>query len=321
MKRNSLLALVVAAGAAIGLSATSVKAQTQYPVSPVRLVTHSSPGGGTDVFLRQLSTRLKDIMGANFVVENITGAGGARAMAALASGPKDGSMIYGTTPTYVITTILSDLELGYDSLDPIVNIFFDPQVVYVRADSPYKSLNDVIDDAKARPSQVTVAVSTAGSQDRQVMERFKKLTGTDVVILTHDGGGDVILSVLNGTANVGVGEIAELRGQVEAGQLRIIATYTEDRVPLLPDVPTAKEQGLDLVVHKFRGLAGPKDLPQEVITAWEEGIQKLLADPDFKEWYEGEGVQAAFMNHDEVKAFTAKFAEDMNAFFKEYNIK
>jgi len=230
-------------------------------------------------------------------------------------------MIYGTTPTYVITTILSDLELGYDSLDPIVNIFFDPQVVYVRADSPYKSLNDVIDDAKARPSQVTVAVSTAGSQDRQVMERFKKLTGTDVVILTHDGGGDVILSVLNGTANVGVGEIAELRGQVEAGQLRIIATYTEDRVPILPDVPTAKEQGLDLVVHKFRGLAGPKDLPQEVITAWEEGIQKLLADPDFKEWYEGEGVQAAFMNHDEVKAFTAKFAEDMNAFFKEYNIK
>ncbi|MGV6872225.1 Bug family tripartite tricarboxylate transporter substrate binding protein [Pseudochelatococcus sp. B33] len=317
MKRKLFTALF-AAISAVAFMTAPVKAD--YPVSPVKLVTHSSAGGGTDVFLRRLATQLNSIMGTNFVVENITGGGGARAMAALVSGPKDGSQIYGTTPSYIITTLLSKPQAGYSDLDPILNMFYDPQVVFVRADSPYKNLSDIIEDAQQRPGRVIAAVSTPGSLDRQVMEQFKALTKTDVVILTHDGGGDVILNVLNGTANFGIGEIAELRGQIEAGAMRVITTYTEERVPVLENVPTAREQGIDLVVRKFRGLAGPKGLAPEIVSAWEEGVQKLLEDPEFKAWYEAEGVQKAFMNQEEARAFTAEFAEEMTAFFKEYNI-
>lgn len=318
MKRK-WLALFIATGA-LGLTMVPAQAQSDYPVSPVRLVTHSSAGGGTDVFLRRLANHLDSIIGVNFVVENITGAGGARAIAALAAGPKDGSMFYGTTPTYIITSLLSELDVGYDDVDPIVNMFYDPQVLFVRAESPYQNLLDVIEDAQSRPSQVVVAVSTPGSQDRQVMEQFKVVTDTDVIVLTHDGGGEVLLSVLNGTADFGVGEIAEMRGQIDAGQLRVITTYTEERVPVLGDVPTALEQGIDLVVHKFRGIAGPKDLPPEVISAWEEGIQALLEEPEFKEWYESEGVQYAYMGQEEARALTTEFAQDIEAFFREYNI-
>lgn len=318
MKHKLFKALFVAIPA-IGLMMTPAAA-ADYPVSTVKLVTHSSPGGGTDVFLRRLAKHLAPVMGVNFVVENVRGGGGARAMATLANGPKDGSMFYGTTPSYIITSLLSKPEATYEDLDPVVNMFYDPLVVYVRKDSPYNSLSDVVKDAQARPSTIVVAVSTPSSLDRQVMEQLKAITKTEMNIITHDGGGDVMLSVLNGTAQAGIGEIAELRGQLEAGELRLVTTYTDERVPQFPDVMTAKEQGIDLVVRKFRGIAGAKGLPENVISAWEEGISKLLEDPEFKAWYEEEGVQKAYLGQKDARTLTHEFAGEMQAFFKEYNI-
>ncbi len=300
--KHKWLGAVLAAIPAIGLMVAPAAA-ADYPVSTVKLITHSSPGGGTDVFLR-----------------HVRGGGGAKAMATLANGPKDGSAFYGTTPSYVITSLLSKPEATYEDLDSVVNMFYDPQVVFVAKDSPYQSLTDLVNDAKARPNALVVAVSTPSSLDRQVMEKLKTVTGTEMNILTHDGGGDVMLSVLNGTAQAGIGEIAELRGQLDAGALRLITTYTDERLSQFPDVKTAKEQGIDLVVRKFRGIAGPKGLPDNVIAAWEEGISKLLEDPEFKAWYEAEGVQKAYLNHGDASALTKEFAEEMKVFFKEYNI-
>jgi putative tricarboxylic transport membrane protein len=317
--KHKWLGAVLAAIPAIGLMVAPAAAD-DYPVSTVKLITHSSPGGGTDVFLRQLAKHLSPIMGTTFVVENVRGGGGAKAMATLANGPKDGSAFYGTTPSYVITSLLSKPEATYEDLDSVVNMFYDPQVVFVAKDSPYQSLTDLVNDAKARPNALVVAVSTPSSLDRQVMEKLKTVTGTEMNILTHDGGGDVMLSVLNGTAQAGIGEIAELRGQLDAGALRLITTYTDERLSQFPDVKTAKEQGIDLVVRKFRGIAGPKGLPDNVIAAWEEGISKLLEDPEFKAWYEAEGVQKAYLNHEDASALTKEFADEMKVFFKEYNI-
>jgi len=302
------------------LGSLLVPAHADYPVDTVRLVTHSSPGAGTDVFLRQLATRLGPIMGVNFVVENITGGGGAKAMAAVAAGPKDGSLFYGSTPTYINTSLLSKPDVTYQDLQPIVNLFYDPQTIFVRSDSPYKTLVDAVEDAKARPNQVVVAVSTPGSLDRQVMEQLKTVTGAEFIVLTHEGGGDGVLSVLNGTAQVGVGEIAELRGQVDAGAMRIITTYTDDRVNVLPDVPTAKELGIEMVVNKFRGIVGARDLPPEVITAWEEGVQKLFQDPEFIAWYQAEGLQPGYLSHADAVAAREAFVKETEAFFREFGI-
>jgi tripartite-type tricarboxylate transporter receptor subunit TctC len=205
-------------------------------------------------------------------------------------------------------------------MDPVVNMFQDPQIVFVRADSPYKSLKDVVDDAKKRPNQVRVGVSTPGSLDRQVMEQFKAETGTEVTIITHDGGGDVMLSVLNGTSNVGIGEIAELRGQIDAKKIRLITTYTEQRLPQFADVPTAKEQGINLVVRKFRGIAGPKGLPRDVIAAWQEAAQKVLQEPKFKAMYEKDALIPAYMDHETYKKFLVDFAQGQKVFFTKYNI-
>ena len=134
------------------------------------------------------------------------------------------------------------------------------------------------------------------------------------------GGGELLISVLNGTVDLGIGEVQELTGQLEAGEVRLIATYTEDRLDNFPDVQTAKEQGIDLVVNKFRGIAGPKGLPDDVIAAWEAAIPAVLEAEAFKKWYSDASLVPAFMPHDEYGPFIDDFAMQQEAFFKEYGI-
>jgi len=310
-------------GLVAGLTLAAGQAPAQdvgYPHDTVKLVTHSSSGGGTDVFLREMIKHLGEIIDADFVVENVTGGSGAKAMALLATSPADGSILYGTTPTFINTSILSDVEYTYEDMEPLVNVFLDPQIIYTRGDSPFESLAEVIEQAKADPGEQRWGVSTPGSLDRQVMEKMKALTGVDVIIATHEGGGDLLINVLNGTLDVGVGEIQELVGQIEAGEVKLLATYTENRLDAFPDVQTAREQGIDLVVDKFRGLAGPKGLPEDVIAAWEQAIPLLLESPEFKAYYQEGSLVPAFMNHEEYGEFVAKFAEEQKQFMAEYGI-
>ena len=320
MRSSHLLTLT---GLLTGLTLAAsdgIGAEVDYPLDTVTLVTHSSPGGGTDVFLREVIKHLGPIMGVDFVVENIRGGSGAKAMAALATAPADGAMFYGTTPTFINTSILSDVEYTYEDLEPVVNVFFDPQIVYTRADSPFDTLAAVIEDAHQHPGEQKWGVSTPGSLDRQVMEQLKSLTGTDPVIVTHDGGGDLLINVLNGTLDVGVGEIQELRGQIEAGEVKLLASYTEDRLDTYPDVQTAQEQGIELVVDKFRGLAGPQGLPEDVIAAWEAAIPALLADPEFRKFYQDSSLVPAFMPHDQYVEFIGQFAAEQKDFMQKYGI-
>ena len=143
-----------------GALLTAPAAAQDYPHDTVKLVTHSKAGGGTDVFLREMIKHLGKHMGTSFVVENVRGGSGAKAMALLATSPADGSIFYGTTPTFVNTSLLSKPEYTYKDLEPIANVFLDPQIVYARADSPYASLSDVVEAAKKDGSSVKFGVTT-----------------------------------------------------------------------------------------------------------------------------------------------------------------
>ena len=263
---------------------------------------------------------LSSYIGADLVVENVRGGSGAKAMAKLATSPADGSIFYGTTPTFINTSLLSEPEFTYKDLMGVTNVFLDPQIVYVKTDSPYSDLKAVVEAALADPGSVIFGVTTPGSLDRQVMEKFKKLTGVTSPIVTHDGGGELLISVLNGTVSLGIGEIQELTAQLEAGEVRILTTYTIDRLDDFPDVPTAREQGIDLVVNKFRGIAGPAGLPDDVLAAWENAITGVLEDPEFKAWYEAQSLVPNYMNSADYNVFIADFAEQQRAFFVEYGI-
>ena len=310
----------LAAAPASAQAQTQTQTQTPYPQSRVTLVTHSSPGGGTDLFLRELSQYLTPLMKTSFSVENIRGGSGATAVAHVAGAKPDGGTFYGTTPTYIQTTLLSKPQVGYDGLDPIAIVFIDPEVIYTRTESPHKTLADVIAFAKANPGKSRWGASNPASLERLAMERLARSTGVRAPIISHEGGGDQMIGVLNGTYDIGIGEIQELRGQLEAGKIRLLAVLNEKRLGGLPSLPTAKELGFNVVVTKFRGIAGPKGVSDEVAKAWEDALQKALDNPAYKAAYTKENLIPALMGRAEARMFTAQFVQDVTASLKELGV-
>jgi tripartite-type tricarboxylate transporter receptor subunit TctC len=162
------IALVLAA--AIAFVAVP-HAQTKYPKAVVMLTTHSSPGGGSDVFLREMGPYLSRILGVSVVVDNLQGGSGARALNVLAKARPDGGLFYATTPTMIYTSLLSRPASTYRDLEPIVNIFYDPEVLYTASNSRFKTLKDVLSAAKTGKGRWGAA--NPASLERQVLERLK----------------------------------------------------------------------------------------------------------------------------------------------------
>jgi tripartite-type tricarboxylate transporter receptor subunit TctC len=305
------------AAQSIALTAVMFAAAACSPAnrtSVVTLVTHSSPGGGSDVFLRSMAPHLSRIMNSTMIVENVEGGSGAKAMAQLARARPDGAELYATTPTFIYTSLMSRPAATYHDLEPLVNIFYDPEVLFTAADSPYQTLKDVVEHA--RGGQGRWGAANPASLERQTMERLKAKAGVKPAIATFEGGGDMLINVLNHTLDMGVGELQEMRGQLDARKIRLLAVVGEERLTQFPDVQTVREQGIDLAVRKFRGLAGPKGLPPDVIAKWEAAVRQLLDDPDYKKLYIEDGLQPGFIPHAEYVAFMDEFGNETAAFLK-----
>jgi putative tricarboxylic transport membrane protein len=293
-------------------------APENYPHRVVTLITHSSPGGGSDVFLREMTRYLIKYINATFVVENVQGGSGARALSRLATGRPDGSVFYATTPTYIFTSLLSKPQHTYKNVQPLVNVFSDAEVIFTRADGPFKTLADLMAHAKEKRGRWGAA--NPASLERQAAERLRRAAGVNAAVVSHEGGGDMMINVLNGTLEMGVGEIQELRSQLEAKRVRLLAVFNAQRLAAFPEVPTVKEAGYDVVVRKFRGLSGPQGLPAEIIAIWERAIQNLLNDSEYKAVYGAESLVADFMPQAAYEPFVNAFATEAETFFRETGV-
>jgi tripartite-type tricarboxylate transporter receptor subunit TctC len=308
---SRILVLLIAVTACVAAAA----AQVRYPKNVVMLMTHSSPGGGSDVFLREMSSHLARIMGVTIVVDNVPGGSGARALATIARAKPDGGLLYATTPTFVYTSLLSRPAATYRDVEPLVNVFYDAEVLYTAADSSYRTLGDVIDAARTRRGKWGAA--NPASLERQTLERLKQKAGVAPAVVTFEGGGDMLINVLNHTLDMGIGELQEIRAQLDARRVRLLAVVSDSRIPGYPDVRTVKEHGIDVAVRKFRGLAGPRKTPPAAIAALEAAIPRLLADPKYRQIYSANGLQPGFMPHAEYVTFLNEFARQAEGFLRE----
>ncbi|MDI7258511.1 MAG: tripartite tricarboxylate transporter substrate binding protein [Thermodesulfobacteriota bacterium] len=310
MRRISILLLSLFVSVAF-LSSLALAA---YPTKPIVLVAHTTPGGGTDVLLRILAKHLEPYAGTSFVIENRPGGGGAVALNYVSTARPDGYLLLGVTPTYLQTHLLGKTARSYKDTTAVTRIFIDPMILYVRSESPYKSAKEIIEDAKKNPGKQRWGGATVGSVEHMIGYHAQKAAKIDIVPVTFEGGGDLLIAVLGGHVDLGLGEPGEVMGQVEAKKVRILANFTPGRLDQFPDVPSMKELGYDIVVEKFRGIVGPKGLPPEVLKYWEEKIQLVLKDPKYKKYYESVNLVPSFMGH---KAYT-EYIEKKNAELTEY---
>lgn len=295
--------------------AGSAIAQEQWPERNVLFVTHSSPGGGSDVLARAIARALQETSGANVTVENHTGGSGAVALLFMANNAdRDGHTLMTVTPTQVITPLRSPGIPDFRAMTPVARLFMDPALLYVRGDSEFETAEQLFEAARENPRSQTWGIGSAGSLDQLVIEQTEEAAGIDVRIVPHEGGGDAKTSLLGGHVDAAMGEPAELVAQIESGDVRILAVYTEERLDILPEVPTLTESGYGVVSTKFRGVWGPPGLDAEMVERIAERLNELYQAESFRNYYEPGALQPAFLVGEEFTEFIARNNERIKAF-------
>ena len=288
--RRLLLAL------AVGTLATSAFAQA-WPAKPIRLVVPFPPGGGTDIIARETSQKVAAATGWTFVIDNKPGAGGNLGVDAVAKAPADGyTIVIGQTSNIAINPTLY-AKMPYDSqkdLAPIVLLANAPLVMVTGANSPYKTLADAVNAAKAKPGQVNFASPGNGTVAHLTSELFQKAAGIKTQHVPYKGANQALTDVISGNVELYMSSVPTLIGQIKNGKLRPLAVTSAKRVDDLPDVPTINEsgyKGFDAVT--WFGLLAPAGTPKDVIAKLNAEFNKALQNPELRKKLGDEGADPA----------------------------
>lgn len=291
----------LAIGAAALASPSLVRA-AGFPNRTLTYVIPFNPGGESDVTARLQQPFMEKLAGQSVVITSKPGAGGATAWAQLNGLENDGHTIMNTiVPHTVLQPAMKDV--GYQT-DDINNVFFfhyTPDAIVVKADSPYKTLNDLIEDATANPGRVTFGGSGTNTANHLASEIFKDMTGTNVTYVPFKGSAPAMTAVLGGQIAAGMSYTTQ---SVKAGaQVRTLAVATDARVAALPDVPTFKELGFDHVGGAYRGVAVPAGTPLEAKQSLSDILGQINADPAFQKQMSDAGYSVIDVPLAEVPSF------------------
>jgi tripartite-type tricarboxylate transporter receptor subunit TctC len=278
----------------------------QYPTKPVRIVLPFGPGGVADITTRTLAPRMSEGLGQQVIVDNMPGAGGIRASETVAHADPDGYTLLLLTNGNAVSQALFK-SLPYDPMNDfsmISTVGFFSMVFVARADAPYKTLRDVIAEAKKNPGKLNIGTISPGGTQHLAGELFRTSAAIDVVVVPHKTTGEVVIGVRNGTLDLGVDFIAPLLSAVRSGQLRALAVSAGKRFPGLPDVPTAAEEGVPgYDVASWNALAAPAKTPRAAIDRVREELLKALASPEVQKRFAELGVEPRPSTPDELREF------------------
>ena len=290
------------AGAAIVAAGSATAAECIAP---------ANPGGGWDFTCRQIGKIMYDIGVVEDPVQvtNVAGGGGGLAYQQVVNERTDDEDLF-VAASQATATRLAQSAYGDATADQVRfvgAIGADPGVIVVAADSPYQTLNDLVDAIKEDPGSVSFAGgSAAGGFDHLKVLQVLKASGFDdirnVRYIGVDGGADAITQTVGGFTQAMTGDMSEIIGFVNDGQVRVVATLTEERVPGY-DIPTAKEQGIDVVAVNWRGVYVPKDISDERFQEWADKLQSVADSDEWKAAMEANGLAPFTLVGDEFQAF------------------
>lgn len=274
-----------------------------WPSKPIKLTIAYGAGGTTDMSARLLGSLLEKELGQTVVCQNKPGGGGTVAASIAATQKPDGYELFTlVTAPAAITPHMQ--EVPFDPLTdftPIARYGLWHYALVVKADAPFKSFKDFIEYAKANPGKVSYGLSGAGTPQHLVMERLKMEEDLDWKPIPFKSGTEAVTACMGGHVTAVAG-VTEWVPQVKGGDMRLLAVFDEERMAEFPDVPTLKELGYDIVAPSCLGIAGPKGIPEPVVSKLETAIKKAVADPQFVELMERIMIKIAYLDS---KAFDA----------------
>ena len=306
-RRNFTSCALAAVASVIALGAPQWVAAQDYPTKPITIVIPFGPGGHSDLVTRPLTTVSQKYLGQPLVVKMQPGGQGIIGTEAVAKSPPDGYTLLAAGAGW--NSALPALEgrsKGPDDLEPVALLGVGSTLMAVRAESPHKSLKDLVAFIKANPGKITIGIGGPYTTSETFWRWMIKTHGINVRLVKFGGGAQMMLAGLGGHVDVFGGSALSISEHHRAGKLRPLAYYGAERHPEYKDVPTAKEQGLDIVLEIWNGFAAPKGTPKAAIDKFADALGKMLNDPDVKQTMAKHGEQVTFKGPAEFAAFWRK---------------
>jgi len=267
--------------------AVTASAQDAYPSKPITMVVPFPPGGVADIVGRPLAAQMEKTLKQPIVVVNRTGAGGAVGMASVATAAPDGYtilMALSSISIFPVSDRINGKTPSYEMKDfaPIALITADPTVLVVSADSPWKNLKEFVESAKAYPNKINYSSSGVYGTLHVSMEIFANAAGIKLFHVPYQGGGPAVTALLGGQVQALASGPAPAIGQIKAGKMRALASWSTERLPLMPDVPTFKELGYDAEFYIWSGVFAPAATPAPIVNRLREAVKEAANAEEFR---------------------------------------
>ena len=295
------------------------------PSKQIETVVHTGPGGGSDLLARAIAELLQKekLVSQRLQVVNKSGGGSAVAMSYLAEKKGETHTIGFFTAVWVTNPLTTaEATVTIKDLTPVVRLVLEPAVIAVKADSPYKNMKDFIDAAKKNPKQLAQSGGSVTSRDNLMRLLIQKATGAQWNFISFPSGGERLSNLLGGHVQIMVIEPQEAGEHIRAGNLRVIASLTEKRLASLPNVPTLKEQGIDVpLIPQARGVVVPPGVPQEVVQYWEGVFDRFSKTTAWKQYLEQNQLDDGYLKGPGLNKFFDDLTIQMRDVLKEAGAK
>lgn len=307
--------LVAAIGTAVALAGV---AQAQpFPSKVIEFNVHTSPGGGTDVFARSVSDIMarEKIFSQPLIVSNRPGGSGVTAFTYIKSKRGDPHVVLTmATGSFLAAANRKGLDLGLEHFTPIASLAMDPQAIAVAADSKFKTARELIEAGRKEPNVITSSITSATGTARVLLYLIERETGAKFRYVSFKSGSEATLAVAGGHTQFTPENLSEMLGLVESKKLRILAVSGEKRLAAVPDAPTLKELGYNVVVGTGRGFVVPAGVPKEAAAAMEAAMKRVHDSPAWKEFAARNNYEDMWLGSADFGKFLAGQSAEMAAF-------
>ena len=321
---KSLTILTGAAALAL-MAAGPAVAQKWQPTQPVEFVVHGGPGSGNDSFGRALVQVIEKekLAPVRFQISNRVGGGGATAASYIVGKKGDPHVIGLYTSVWISNPLVQkEAEVKISDMTSIARMLLEPAVVIVRNEAPYKTLQEFIDAAKAKPGTMKQAGGSPLARDALVQHLLMAKTGAKWSYIGFPGGGERVAALLGGHVDIMITEPSESAELVRAGKVRALAQISSKRLPGWEKVPTLKEAGFDIVdVPQARGIIAPPGMPAEAVAYYEDLFQRVSKTESFHKYTTDTNTEGAYLNSKDNAAFLKDYEKTLREVLTTAGIK
>lgn len=321
MKRVITKSLLVLMSAALLLGCKPSEGEkgdtAKYPEKNVEVIVAYKAGGGTDRGARILMKESASEFEKPLVIVNRPGADGQLGFTELSRAKPDGYTIgFINLPNYVSISLTRKTQFDKDTIIPIINYVYDQGVFVVRADSKWNTLEEFVAEAKERPDQITVSNNGTGASNHIGAAQFASDAEIELKHIPFGGSSDMLAALRGAHVDATVAKISEVSSLVKSGELRILASFTEDRLDGLDEVPTLKEKGYDVIFGSARGLAAPAGTPQEIVDILHDKFKGVMESPEHIKAAKDANMPIHYMGQSEYREFIDKQEADLKVALK-----